>query len=501
MNRHNRVLSLRTGCLFTWMLAAIVVPTGFARAAHGAEQPPRNTSAAASGANEPAPSAAAQPPVESLNPARPKPFPGSGLANDAATFFASVKVDHVNGIYKQGDTLTAEFVSEQAGYLYLLYHQADGVTKLLLPNAAHRDNRVEPKQVISVPAPGEAFRIRVKAPLGTEVLQVLAATQPVAELDALGQAADRAAVVPAETLAALASRVQADPTLWAEQRTFLQTAPGVELAANRKPCRTGLFIGIGKYADERICKPHEELRHSAEVLHRLMLDRGQLDPQRTKLVVDEDATKANLKALITEWLPSVSQPGDTVFVYFAGHSGQNPTGDPTEPDGRDETLAPYDLTIGADSLPQEQRMALLRESNITDDMLAHWFQALAGRQIALILDTCHAQGVVDRKSFVAGFGDEAARVKDLSQQNMVILASCAADEGSRFEATPDKTCWFTYFLAQAIQDGLLPRPLTVQQAHQYAAAGLREALARMGAAHAQSPAITDTALLPVVLVP
>ena len=35
----------------------------------------------------------------------------------------------------------------------------------------------------------------------------------------------------------------------------------------------------------------------------------------------EQATKARLEELIARWLPSVSQPGDTVFIYFSGHAG------------------------------------------------------------------------------------------------------------------------------------------------------------------------------------
>ncbi len=43
-----------------------------------------------------------------------------------------------------------------------------------------------------------------------------------------------------------------------------------------------------------------------------------------KLFVNEQATKPQMEQAITEWLPKVSKPGDTVFIYFTGHGGVIP---------------------------------------------------------------------------------------------------------------------------------------------------------------------------------
>jgi len=147
----------------------------------------------------------------------------------------------------------------------------------------------------------------------------------------------------------------------------------------------------------QVSDSHPALRHSAEVMYELMTTCGGLDADRAKLVLDQQPTKENLRKQIMEWLPEVSQPGDTVFIYFSGHAGPMQEGDSLEPDGRDEGLGPYDLTVGSDDMSPEQRRELYRRSKIADDTLAQWMQALTGRQIVLILDTCYSGGMVEGK--------------------------------------------------------------------------------------------------------
>ena len=74
----------------------------------------------------------------------------------------------------------------------------------------------------------------------------------------------------------------------------------------------------------------------------------------------------------------------------------------------------------------------------------------------------------------------------------------ASDEQALFQETPNKTMWFTYFLAQAMEKN---RPLTVEQAFRSAQEGMRTIVRRLGAARVQEPTLTDRALLPIFLVP
>jgi hypothetical protein len=438
-----------------------------------------------------------QPPAPPSGPS----FAGSGLTNSAPRFLSHVAVDHADGLYREGETLTFRFAAEREARLYLLYHQADGRCVLLFPNPARSDSRVPARQVVQLPSPGESFRFRVGAPFGVEFLQVLASVQPVNELESLA-ASDRgrAPAVPPELINQVGRRLAQTGGAWAEHRVAVRTTSLAERPLSaRSPVRAGLFVGIGKYLHPEIGPTHEELRHSAEVIHEKMLRRGKLDPERTKLVIDQEATRAHLEELITRWLPGVTQPGDTVFLYFSGHAGTSPNHDGTEPDGQDEMIGPYDLEAGTASMTLEQREARFRDSSIIDDVLARWIEELSGRHVLLILDTCHSGGVVEGKGLSRFFGDEATRIKDIAQLDVTVLTSCAFDEQALFEGTPDRTMWFTYFLAQAVET--LPAPVSVRTAHEFCRNGLHKVLAKRKEAREQEPTLTEGGPLPIPLVP
>jgi len=388
--------------------------------------------------------------------------------------------------------------------LYLLYHQADGTTALLFPNVADRQTLVSGREKKQLPVPEGNFRFRVQAPFGLEVLQVLASTTQLPELDALvapGQGA--APDVSQDLIDRLAARLNYDGPDWAEHRIKLETLP--KRAAPQPPQRAvgseriALFVGIGKYQHPELAETHVELSNSASVMYRYMLDRGKLNPQRTRLLLDEKATRSKIEESVTQWLPSVSRPGDTVFVYFSGHGGQYETTNKSEPDGKDEALAPYDLTAGHAESPPADRQAAIIKSSILDDTFARWLQELSGRQVVVILDTCHSGGVTAGKSAALAWAEQqSGRLKDISQLNTVILASCAVDEQSLFAGTRNQTMWFTYCLTELFENR---QPITVQAAYQYAQKRMRELLKEGNALHTQEPQLVDRAMLPIALIP
>ncbi len=436
------------------------------------------------------------PPVEPLH------FPGEALFNGTPPFLTGVTVDRQDGIYQEGQKLRIQFLAEREAYLYLIYHQADGVSLLLFPNLAQKSNRVAAGKPMIIPASEKDLRIRIQAPFGREVLQVLATTEPMTELDSLVGRSNQFPVVTQELIASLGQRLLKDASTWTEHRVPIRTLPKEAIPVQRKAQRVGLFIGIGQYLHPEFAPTHEELGHSAEVMHDLMLKHGQLDPQRTQLVMNEQATKANLQELITKWLPSVSEPGDTVFIYFSGHAGQFETTDAAEPSRMEQSIGPYDLNAGEANLPANQRTEIYRSSNLSASTLARWLQELQGRQIVFILDTCHSGGLFRSKGFEKNFmAARAKQMKALAQMNMLVLASCAADEQSLFEGTKNKTMWFTYCLTEAIEAPDSPRPLTVQATHEYSRQRMRTLLREGNAGREQEPQMTDTALLPIDLIP
>lgn len=427
------------------------------------------------------------------------PFAGSVLFNDRPSFLAGVKVNHRDLVYQAGETLAVEFTAEREAYLYLLYHQADGTSLLLFPNEARSDNRVAARKWVAVPDAGEEFRFRVSAPFGTEVLQVVASLSPLDELDGLVQKSGRAYPVSQEVISRLHERLSSDLSSWTEHRVPIRTVDASGEVASRKASRVGLFIGVNKFAltESKGEGINARFRLGAELMAKVMVERGGVDPQRAQTLVGEQATRANIEAAITRWLPSVTQPGDTVFIFYGGHGGLIKNLDGTKPDGKDGVLTTYNNLFEAKKLTNDEWDAGARQNYISDIALARWLQELPGRQIVVMISSCHAGSMIDARLLARYASREVTRVKGISESNVVVIASCTTDEQTL--SNVKKPVYLAQYLADAMTQ--LPGPVSLQRAFEYYRQTHRLRLEQDGVVGYHEPVMTDTALLPIMLVP
>ncbi len=446
-----------------------------------APEPPRETTAA--------PPDAAQP--------EKSDFPGAALFNSHPPFLVGVTVSHANLQYQEGELLSATFTAEKEAFLYLLYHQADGQSLLLYPNPAARDQRLPAGQRVTIPTPGGDYRFRVQPPLGKEVFQILATTVPLDELNALVRDSGPAPVIPAELIARLANRLAQDPGSWTEHRVRIETLAGAAPQPARPARRVALLIGVDDYEDPQLCEPGQRFRTGAELMRDALTQHGAVSPQDTKILLGKDATRAGIEEAVVRWLPSVSAPGDTVFIFYAGHGLTVPSADPEKPGGRDGLLSTYDNKVPGPVESVAQLEGHLREKQVSDDALARWLQELPGRQIVLMLETCHAASMLDQRVLTRFFAAKAATVKGLSQTNMLVMAACTPEESGY--SAKDKPVLMAYYLAEAMRD--LPKPVTARQAFEHYRDKQLEFLRGQGAQGYQEPLLIDTILLPVLLAP
>jgi len=417
------------------------------------------------------------------------------LFNDRPSFLAGVKVNHSDLCYREGDRLAMEFLAEREAHLYLIYHQADGKSFLLFPNEAHPDNRIAAKQPVGIPGADDAFRFRIAPPFGTEVLQVLATLQPAAELDRLVAKTGRAAPVAPEVFARLHGRLKDDLGTWTEHRLVIRTSPGTaEPPPSPKGERVGLFVGVSKF---QVGQAGVRFKLGAELMAKAMLERGRLNPEKVKTIVDQEASRANLQTAITRWLPSVSQPGDTVFIFYAGHGGTVKNLDGTKIDGRDGVLTTYDNNWESQKMSSDEWDNMARSRYISDDALARWLQELPGRQIVLLICSCHAGTMIDARVLAKFASREAARVKGISALNVAVLANAFPDEVSF--SRRDKPVWLAQDLSEAMTK--LPAPVTLRQAFEYYRQEHRRRFEKSGNVGYHEFVYTDTSLLPILLAP
>lgn len=99
-----------------------------------------------------------------------------------------------------------------------------------------------------------------------------------------------------------------------------------------------------------------------------------------RVLVNDRATKQEIRTTFDEWLVNGTKAGDTVFLYFSGHGSTVPDHNGDEENGVDEVLCPHDM------VPQGGYNIIL------DDELALWLTRLNGRRVVVISDSCHSGG-------------------------------------------------------------------------------------------------------------
>lgn len=409
--------------------------------------------------------------------APPAPGIDQQVQNDRPKFLVRVSVDRPYRIYGEGETLKLKVRCEEDAYLYVLYQQADGKIFQIFPNSGTPDNRIKGKQDVHVPDVDDAFRWVVGPPFGHEVVKVIASKKPVDVLSLPGLKEGRFNPVTIEQVDGAGKQLAKEAAnVWSEHDLKIQTVrKGVPTTPPDAGKRFGVFFGVSEYDYNDLSAAASESKKGPNVIHpaRDAEDLAALLKRDAKLndlrlYRNAEATRAQMKQSITEWLPSVSKPGDTVFIFFAGHGTQVPDDASDEADRQDEVLltsdfidfgiltemnkrfkdgtaqqawkGPFDrLAPEVQRLIDEGRAAvnaatdkkekdavgakyggliegyLLRQTAVDDDEMGHWVQKLDGRHVVVIIMACHSGGLMPAGRLgEKGLGDDrpAPRVRE-----------------------------------------------------------------------------------------
>jgi hypothetical protein len=447
------------------------------------------------------------------------------VRNDQPAFMVRVDVDHPDRVYRHGDEMRVSVVSEKAGYLYLLYCDAEGKMYSLFPNHVDQDNRIPAGQPILVPGPDPKFRLRIGPPFGQEVLKAIVSLAPLGQ----GQVKALTSRDDALKLAGVKSvyeGIKSQPAEWAEHfvTTFTMPAQGgaqpgvvppggqpvaappgsaVPPAPAGPARRVGVFIGISDFQDPEIRDlkvGEKDALAMADAMKRL----GRLDQAWT--LIGPQATLQNIEQAVRKRLPAATRPGDVVVIYWSGHGARCADVGGDERDGFDEYLVPYDGRFADD--------ATIRQTMLLDDTFGRWLQGLDGRKLLVILDTCHSGGQTTlEKSLAKGLGNpqlaggdvqfdfldgEMERAKDIGQKETALLASSLASQVS-FERKEGDLSTMTYFLVE--QMSAAPGPLTLAAAYENLKRQVAAYVERNFVGTTQTPVLVDNLSPPFYLRP
>jgi uncharacterized caspase-like protein len=234
-------------------------------------------------------------------------------------------------------------------------------------------------------------------------------------------------------------------------------AAGVEAmppAASEPPVATvqdsraqywAVVIGVSEYADSRI----PSLRYAtadARAIYDWLVDPngGRYAPARVKLLLDREATAANMKDALFNWLRQAIAE-DVILIYFAGH------GSPDSPDSAQNLfLLPNDTrydNVAATGFPMWDIETALK-------------RFIKAKRVVVIADACHSGGVgasfdiARRAAGTTPSNPISSGIQSLSRVGDGIAVISASDE-RQFSAEGEKFGGghgvFTHFLLEGLK--------------------------------------------------
>jgi len=449
----------------------------------------------------------AEPGAEVQNPAAPTQ--PEDIKQNTPGFLVRADVNRSARSYREGDTLSISVASEADAFVYVLYKQADGKIFQIFPNANQPQNRVRARQAVQIPASDDLFRWVVGPPFGKEIIKVIASKKP---LDELSDPAFREKLfnpVSPKVVKGIELELGKKELAWAEDCVEIATYAANDDPRQAGARRIGLFIGLGRYqypatgVDGKEVEIYRPGHRDARLLAGALEEVGRLN--QVRIVTNEKATREGVEEAITRWLPSVSRPGDTVIIYFSGYattaSQAQGAGD------RGVVLELYDFmrpetmrrlqekrSSGKISRAHSEQLtkaeglggreAVIRQWGLGEDLLAHWLQMLAGRQVVVILDAPYASAFAAQSGTPPGSGTPpqgpmtygVSRLQNLGQREIALLGACASP---RFDVLrdPQGLSLMTELLLQSLQRA--SGPLSLEDAHREVAKNMEARLAEI----------------------
>jgi len=196
------------------------------------------------------------------------------------------------------------------------------------------------------------------------------------------------------------------------------------------PRSYALVVGISEYPK---LPPQGQLRYPARdaaAIYAALIspEGGQFPPENVRRLIGKDATLANIRQALEQWLPSVSKEDDRVVIYFAGHGFVS---------GGKAYLAPYDIDpadIPGTSYPMERLGRV-----IGSDIKAKWK--------VLLTDACHSGAITPE----ADTRRINASLLELDRSLFSLTASRDREQSFESEIWGGGHGVFTYYLIKGIE--------------------------------------------------
>ena len=233
-----------------------------------------------------------------------------------------------------------------------------------------------------------------------------------------------------------------------------------------------LIIGISNYRDPNIRKLNYT-RADAEGINKILSDPKKvgLNPEKIKILLDENATLFNIKNAITDWLYKNADKDSYVLIYFAGHGGLEEDKLGTEADNWAKYLLPFDTVkdnLYASALSNREFHDLLR--------------SIKSRKLVIFMDSCYSGGVSGGKARDVDVKITDDPYKKLAEGEGRLVIAASQPNQQSFENDGLGHGVFTYHLIEALsgaadfdQDGVV----TAMEVYQYLSENVPKTVKRL----------------------
>lgn len=196
------------------------------------------------------------------------------------------------------------------------------------------------------------------------------------------------------------------------------------------PRSYALIVGISRYQNLPAAGQLQFPERDAEAMYTVLIsaEGGQFPAQNVHKLIGAQATLANLRRELEQWLPSAAKDDDRVLIYFAGHGFVS---------GGKAFLAPFDISltdIGHSAYPMADLGAV-----IGSKIHAKWK--------VLLTDSCHSGAITPE-------ADRAQVNKSLLDLNQSLFSLTASRDREQSFESPQ---WggghgiFTYYVIKGME--------------------------------------------------
>lgn len=242
-------------------------------------------------------------PEGSTVPTTGLPVPNGAVQQATAlTFHAIVRDENQDHLLQQDETLTIEVEVKNEGRV-----EANGVEVVV---GGTLMEQFPPTVAVGTVKPGEIKRVSI--------------THRVTQLKAEVQGEVVLSLRSATALLALPPLKRFTLQIKPDQAKFDSEQPDVDrvpkpIVAAKQAKSIVIAIGVGKFRDARV-PAVKYAERDAEVMSGYLRAIGGIPPERTRLLLDQNALREDLAETFEEWLPKLADAGTVVYVYFAGRA-------------------------------------------------------------------------------------------------------------------------------------------------------------------------------------